>query len=56
MMVMLQLSPVMMQMELTPYHDDGEPISRYDYTNDQWLTSLTFLHTTYQVTRYGGER
>ena len=23
------------------YHDDGEPISRYDYTNDQWLTSLT---------------
>ena len=23
------------------YHDDGEPVSRYDYTNDQWLTSLT---------------
>ena len=23
------------------YHDDGEPISRYDYTNSQWLTSLT---------------
>ena len=23
------------------YHDNGEPISRYDYTNDQWLTSLT---------------
>jgi len=23
------------------YHDDSEPISRYDYTNDQWLTSLT---------------
>ena len=23
------------------YHDDSEPISRYDYNNDQWLTSLT---------------
>ena len=23
------------------YHDDSEPISRYDYTNDQWLSSLT---------------
>ena len=23
------------------YHDDEEPISRYDYNNDQWLTSLS---------------
>lgn len=23
------------------YSDDSEPISRYDYNNDQWLTSLT---------------
>ena len=23
------------------YNDDSEPISRYDYNNDQWLTSLT---------------
>ena len=24
------------------YHDDeGKPISRYDYNNDQWLTSLS---------------
>ena len=23
------------------YHEDSEPISRYDYNNDQWLSSLT---------------